>query len=194
MNFEETYKKYKDGTATDEEKKFVEAEIAKAKEISKLLEEKEPTVVAVGEPDGERIKKALKAFNYKTAVRATLTVVIALCVAAAVVLGVVFGISMYSAKNSLNYSQEQAVELAKQSVVEYTGEEIGDNCVVKYIERELDMDNGLRQSVYVYDIELICDNVEYEIKVSAESGYAIIADIDGLDRNTQSKKTTKSES
>ncbi len=188
MNFEEAYKKYKDGTSTDEEREYVEGEIAKAKEINDLLKDDEPTVAEVATLDGERIKKAVKAFNYKAAARATIGVVVTLGILTAVALGVVFGISIYSANNSINYSEEQAVDLAKQSVAKYVGTEIGDNCVVKEADRELDLGNGLRQAIYTYDITLIVDNIEYEVEVSGESGYARIEDIDGVSDNIGSNQ------
>ena len=40
MNFEELYEKYINGTATEEERAYVEAEIQKARRLTQLIDER----------------------------------------------------------------------------------------------------------------------------------------------------------
>lgn len=70
MDFESAYKKYKDGTATDEEISFVEQELEKAKKMTEIIDSYESSRPIESECDVQTIKKAQKRFAKKNAIRA----------------------------------------------------------------------------------------------------------------------------
>ena len=63
MDFKETYKKYLDGTATDEEKSFVEAEIERARLVNN-----EVISATAEKKSAENIKKSKKKYQLTIAV------------------------------------------------------------------------------------------------------------------------------
>ena len=66
MNYEDAFKNYENGTATEEEKAFVKAELAKAKSLGNMLEAEvveEPSPIT--EAEVTEIKKAKKQFKIK---------------------------------------------------------------------------------------------------------------------------------
>ena len=50
MDFEKAYKKFLDGTATDEEVQFVRTEIAKARKLTEIIDNEAPSVVLTASP------------------------------------------------------------------------------------------------------------------------------------------------
>lgn len=176
MNFEEIYEKYKAGTATDEEKAFVEAEIEKAKKISSMLDE-QPSEPVVEQADDETYKKAKKTFSRKTTLKVVIIVVCCIAIIGALVGGTVLGVSYYSASDAEELTEEQAIQAAKQCVADAYGEDV-EGLVHTDVEKELEMDRKLTKSIYVYEIEIKSTTCEYEVEVNAQSGFAHITDVE----------------
>ena len=70
MSFEKIYEKYTLGTATEEEKKFVEEEIAKARKLSEIIDGKKTDGAILADADVATIKKARKRHSVKFALKA----------------------------------------------------------------------------------------------------------------------------
>ncbi|MGN0612904.1 MAG: hypothetical protein ACI4JB_03310 [Porcipelethomonas sp.] len=175
MNFEETYKKYKNGEATEEEKAFIEGEIVKARKISAILD-RDIDEKAVDEVDGEIIKKAKKAFRFKTTIRTVIIVISCVAVLTGITVGGVLGISLYSAGRSIQVTEDEAIDLAKDYVIDNI-ENIGSEMSVEAVKRELELDIKLTDSVYIYEIKIDNGGNKYKIEVNSVSGYARIVDI-----------------
>lgn len=174
MNFEDAYERYKNGTATDEEAAFVEVEIERARQVRALLDEQpEPEEPIVTEPDSETIKRAKKSFNLKSTVR---TIVVVLC-SLAILTAAFFGVVCLSAGKNAKLSRVEAIEIARDCVSEYSGAD-GERLIAGDVDRELRIGGRLTNSVYVYEVSVMDGRVEYEVVVSAQTGYAQIVYID----------------
>ena len=92
MNYEEAFRHYREGTATEEEKAFVQEEIAKAKALSSLMDDQGLAVkpAPIKEADAKEVKDAKQHLVWKR-VLAGLLAVIVLLVALGAILGGVFG-------------------------------------------------------------------------------------------------------
>lgn len=183
MDFERIYQKYKDGTATEEEKKLVEEEIKKAKIINDLLEEKPEerpdgkSDVVSKQFDSQKIKDALKYFNIKQFIKTTVIVVVVVVALSLLAVGTIFGIAFYNANTSENITQEQAVELAKESMAAYIGT-TPDKIMVGEVEKDIEMSINLTKSRYVYEVDMTHPDGEYTFVVNTESGHVRIDDFD----------------
>lgn len=174
MNFEELYAKYKAGEADDGERATVEAEIEKARKISALLDEGEPTAARLAPADRDTVKKAKRAFTLRSTVRTVIIAVICVVVIAAIGLGGVFGTACISANNAKEIGEEEAVEIAKAMLAQQLGEMPA--AVIENVELELDMGSKLIDSVMVYVVWVEIGETHYCVRVSAKTGYAILAD------------------
>ena len=175
MDFEELYKKVQDGTATEEEKAYVEDKIHR---ISQILDEPAVKSPEIELADEATVKAARKKFSLRSTIR---TIVVVLCVLAVIACGVcgyIFGTAIPAAKSSASISREQAVDIAKDCVIEYISADDNIEFVVHDVDRDLNTRDGLKNAVYHYEVELRYNGVEYEVDVNAKSGYAVITDID----------------
>ncbi len=177
MKFEELYQKYIDGTATEEEKAFVEEEIAKAKKLSAIIDSQDAKrVVAPVEKDD--VKKAKKQYTLRSIVMIVAVSFIALVVAAGAVCGGVFGTAVTSAKNLSHFeTTNEAGECAKRYVVN----NLNDNgsLIVTEIDRSLVTREGLNKAYYTYEVEVQSLNgKEYDIVVDGRNGECKVIEID----------------
>ena len=75
--------------------------------------------------------------------------------------------------------KEEAIEAARAVLVNEVGEEQAETFYIDYAHRHLRYSGTIFEAVYIYKIEF--ENPfgnEFEIEVSAQSGYAVITDID----------------
>ncbi len=180
MNFEELYKKYKDGTATEEEKAFVESEIEKARAVSSILDG-EADGPTINEADSETVRKAKKAFNLRTTIKTITVTVICIVVIAVLGAGAIFGTAYFSANGSKNLTKEEATEVAENFLREHLGGDQTAEMIIGESETELDIGSRLTDSVYVYEINIISGDYCYQVEVSSKTGYAVITDKESLD-------------
>ena len=179
MNFEEAYKKLREGTASDEEAAFVARELENVRRISSILDEPHLSDPGIRQAEMETVQKARKAFNRKTLIRTVAVVLSSLLVIAAVVCAILFIPSNISASGKVKLSKEQAVQAAYECLVKEVGEEQAKQFYVDYAHRHLRYTGSIFEAVYVYKIEF--EDVrgrEYEIEVNSNSGYTVIRDID----------------
>lgn len=179
MDFEEVYRKFLDGKATDEEVLFVAAEIRRAKEIDNILNL--PTEKPIFEEATEEVVlKARKSFNKKTLIRTIIIILSSLAVIAAIVCGILFIPSTAAARRHDRYSREECVEFAEQRAREFLDADENTTFVVHDVDKRLYLGDGLTKAVYFYEVELRSDRCEIELHVNAKSGFAEVIDIDDL--------------
>ena len=179
MNFEDAYKKLRDGTATDDEAAFVARELENVRRISSILDNPELSDPGIGQAEMDTVQKARKVFNQKTLIRTVVVVLCSLLVIAAIVCAILFIPSNISASGKVTLSKEQAVEAAHACLVEELGEEEAGRFYVDYAHRHLRYVGSIFDAIYVYKIEY--EDIrgrEYEIEVNSNSGYTVIRDID----------------
>ena len=194
MNFEDAYKKLRDGTATDEEAAFVARELENVRRISSILDDPElsadnahalhPNHPELSDPgirqaEIEAVQKARKVFNHKTLIRTIIVVLCSLLVIAAIVCAILFIPSNISASGKVKLTKEQVIEAAHACLVEEVGEEEAGRFYVDYAHRHLRYVGSIFDAIYVYKVEY--EDIygrEYEIEVNSNSGYTVIRDID----------------
>jgi|GEM_PF-305605 len=188
MNFEELYRKYKEGTATTEEAATVLCEIEKARRVSEILDgEKAVCADVITEADAQTVRRAKKAFHWRNTVRTVIVCVICIAVLGALACGAVFGTALVSANRAKNVSEEEAIEAAKAALATHVEGSSTTEMIVSESELELDMGTRLVDTVYVYEITLILGDYKYELDVSAKTGYAVISDKEAVRSHDPSK-------
>lgn len=176
MDFESVYKKYLDGTASDEEKAFVEQELDKARKMTEIIDAYESARPIQEECDKETVKKAQKKFALKNALRALGITAAVVVLVAAIVLASVFGTAFGSANKNLNVSEEQAKQIALAFVADTYG--TSGVPIVTECKREIDYSSDLRHSVYTYEIEIQYGLVyEIDVRVNAKTGLVTLEEI-----------------
>ena len=179
MNFEEAYKKLREGTATDAEAAFVARELENVRRISSILEDPALSDPGISKAKLETVQKARKEFNKKTALRTVAVVLCSLLILAAVVCSVLLIPSNLSAAGKVKLTKQQAVEAAYGCLAKEVGEEQAEKFHVDYAHRHLRYVGSIFDAVYVYKVEFEdLHGREYEIEVNSNSGYTVIRDID----------------
>ncbi|MBP3291211.1 MAG: hypothetical protein J6M26_02050, partial [Clostridia bacterium] len=120
MNYEEAFKNYENGTATEEEKAFVKAELEKAKALSSIIDDDKvvETPSPIAEADVEEIKTAKKQFKIKHLLFALGAVAMLVAMVGAV-LGGVFGYAASSAKKQMAVNETKAVEIGRAELLDW---------------------------------------------------------------------------
>lgn len=176
MNFDELYEKYTNGTATDEEKRYVEEEIAKARKLSEILDSADAKRV-IEPADKETVKKARKRVGRRAVMMVTVISAAVILVLSILASAVVYASASHYASRGVEYTKSDAGEIAKRAVINYVSSVTGE-IMVTDIDRELEIRSDLKKSFYVYEVSVRHNGVEYEIEVDPRSGTARIADID----------------
>lgn len=179
MNFEEAYRKLREGTATDEEAAFVARELENVRRISSILDDPVLSDPEISKAKLETVQKARKAFNHKALIRTVVIVLCSLLIIAAVVCSILFIPSNISASGKVKLTKEQAVEAAYACLVKEVGEKQAEDFYVDYAHRHLRYVGSIFDAVYVYKVEFEDPHGrEYEIEVNSNSGYTVIRDVD----------------
>lgn len=188
MNFEELYKKHKEGTATPQESALLQEEIERARRVSALLDEEGGKgEEKIAPADTEVVKKAKRDFNVRTTVRTAVICLICIAVLGALSCGAIFGTALICANGAKTVTQEQALEAAKAALIVHVPDATQAEVIVSEVEEELDIGTKLIDSVYVYEVSLTLRDYRYEVEVSSKSGYAVITDKEAI--KTHSART-----
>lgn len=177
MDFENAYKKYKDGVATEEEIVFVEQELEKARKMTEIIDAYESKKAISDDCDEDKIRRAQKKYAKKNTLKILLISASVLLVSAAIILSAVFGTAFGSANKNRNYSQTQAEQIA----LDYVAREYGGSVkiAVEESEKNIEYSGDLRHSVYVYDVKVrIGFLTEVEITINAKTGEVVKVEID----------------
>lgn len=103
-----------------------------------------------------------------------------------VVLAVVWGgrtfMVMENASKNTNVSREQAIEIAKDLVIEEHGAS-SSSIVVTDVESHLNTGDGMNHATRIYEIDLRDGTNEYEIRVNGRTGETHLTDMDWDDHD-----------
>ncbi len=175
--FEELYKKYQNGTATREERTYVEEELKRAQEVSETLGEV-PQIAKASDNDVAKIKKT---FRLKTLIVSLVIAVVSIAVIVGVVLGIVFGVSVPAARQNRNSEYDRAYAI-------YKVEEYHLSNVAKYgafvrfddgVDFDFEIESPLKDSYYKWELEVITDlGIEVTYHVSTKDGSVVLAHVD----------------
>lgn len=195
MNYDDAFKHYKEGTASDEEKEFVKQEIAKARALASLLEDDSVSANAaeIKRADAAEIKAAKKEFSWRGLLIGLIAMIV-LIAAVGIVLGCVFGAAAGYANDNITVSKEDAVNYAIAAAyadaisVQYGTAFVGENTFYlderfNDIDRKFRIESDLQQSYYVYEIEVKgFDEAgyewEYKIGVNTRTGNCMVLERD----------------
>lgn len=177
MNFDKVYEKYVNGTATEEEKVYIEAEIAKARKLSAIIDEMDSKRV-IEPAETEEVKKATKTMKRKLGTRVIVIALSVLLSLMLIVMGTAFTYVNIKASGKAEYTKDECVEFAKKCVNDHSNV-ISTNLTVTDVERDIRFYDGkLSRATYIYEIEVRKGTVEYEVEVNTATGEAVILDVD----------------
>lgn len=178
MNFEELYNRYENGTATPEERAYVEQEIEKARKLSEILDRADAKrVISNADADADDVKRAKRRFSARALVAIIVISLVGLLVLSGAAVGTVFGVAAGSAKKAAQYDRDEATNLAVAYLSDYVDSTVDTRSVTE-VDRDLSLGKKLTQSVYVYEITVHHGGFEYELEVDSSTGRVRIADID----------------
>ena len=127
---------------------------------------------------GRKVKKAAKKFSLKMAVTTVCIVLVTLVVAAGIVLGSVFGVAVGGAKRNTSVVSQEEV---KQIALDYIKTElnIDEEAIGWKIERDLEMTSKLKNSYYIYEVEVNTSRgKEIELEIDGRNGKVIYVEVD----------------
>ncbi|MBE6639485.1 MAG: hypothetical protein E7616_08590 [Ruminococcaceae bacterium] len=177
MNFDVVYEKYLNGTATEEEKAYIEAEIAKAKKLNAIIDQLDAKRV-IQPAETKEVKQATKTMKKKFGIRAAAVSLAVLVILVLLIIGSIFTYIHIKAANKAEYTKNECIELAKKSVNDHS-DVISTDLVVMGIDRDLRVYDGkLSRAVYIYEIEVRKGFLEYEVEVNTATGETVIVDVD----------------
>ena len=115
MNYEEAFRHYREGTATDEEKAFVLDELAKAKALSSLLDDEGLAVkrAPIKEAEAKDVKEAKHDLVWKRVLAGLIAIAVIVVVIGAV-LGGVFGAAAAYGKDNILLDRAEAIAVAEE--------------------------------------------------------------------------------
>lgn len=175
MDFEKAYQKFLDGTATKKEIEFVRKEMKKANEINDILNKVKKEHV-IEDAEKETVKKAMKIYWKKDTLKIILIVscsilILGICIACAIGLPI-----LNNAKNNMNYTKEEAKEIARQYVLEKHPSNKNKIEIYK-VEKELEVEGRIKRAHYIYVVEIYNGkNDIYEIEIDSKTGNIIEVD------------------
>ena len=181
MDFKETYKKYLDGTATDEEKAFVESEIERARLVNS--EVIAATKVSETKPQETKKKKSFR-HTLKTIIISVVVFVIASLITFATFYSIIFS----NALDNIKVKPEEAKAAALEEAYKEAKYHYGYNGPMEMLVAEQELDTRelvfkipLSKCHYVYEFEFVAGNVEIDVQVNSATGNCVITGIDKLD-------------
>lgn len=177
MNFEELYEKYINGSATDEEKAYVESEIQKARKLAEIIDAQDSKRV-IEEAREETVKSSVKSFMRHTKRRVALIVGISLILLLAIGVGAFYGAAAIKAKGNSVCDRDEAIEMAKKWMYD-THEKLDPNDLrITEVDTDLALHHGFSKVFFEYDIEIEYKGTEYEFWINSSSGEVRLVDKD----------------
>lgn len=183
MDFKETYKKYLDGTATDEEKAFVEAEIERA-----TLVNSEVIAAAKGSEKKAEEPKPKKKKGFRHTLKIIIISVVVFVVASLITFVTLYSITFSNALDNIKVEPEEAKVAALEEAYKEAKYHYGYNGPMEMLVAEQEFDTRelvfkipLSKCHYVYEFEFVAGNIEIDVQVNSTTGNCVITDIDKLD-------------
>lgn len=186
MNFDEAFKHYQDGTASEEEKAYVKEQLKLANDFI-ADDNAKLSSAPCKEAEKDDVKKAKIKFKWRYIVIPVCTIVAVLLVVGAI-LGGVFGYSASCAKDSVVYNRYACVEIARDKAFEFLKNKTislpyiitsADELIIDDVDLEFNY-NGrhLDNSYYSYFVEFDFYGVEIELEVDTRTGECKVVDVD----------------
>lgn len=180
MNFEEALRHMQEGTATDEEKAFVEGRLQN--ENAGLPSSDGPRIIEKPKPAKIKGQKRELGKFYKLVI-----CVAAVFVALGTIFAGVFGSAAASASKKDNLNKAEAGAIAKEFALEFARDSQGLPQFVNdegdFIVRDIDRDlkyNAAKpsESYYVYEVQLVTMGIEIDVVVSSLDSTCKVKEID----------------
>lgn len=192
MNYEEAFRHYREGTATDEEKAFVLDELAKAKALSSLLDDEGLAVkrAPIKEAEAKAVKEAKHDLVWKRVLAGLIAIAVIVVVIGAV-LGGVFGAAAAYGKDNILLDRAEAVAVAEEfarsdaASRKYTPDRVITD-LPQDVEDKFNFETDLKSSYYSYEVDVTVRTAEgyeldYEVMVNAHTGSPSLKELD-IDR------------
>ena len=175
MDFEKAYQNFLNGTATPEETEFVRSEMKKANEINDILANVK-NEGATNTAEKEKVKKAIKDYRFKDTVKILIIVCCSVLVLA-IGVGAAVGIPILtSAKENLNYTENEAKAIAVEYLADRYPESV-EKIKVYRVEKELEVEGRIKNARYVYVVDVYNGvNEVLEIEIDGKTGNVIEVD------------------
>ncbi len=192
MNYEDAFRHYREGTATDEEKAFVLDEIAKAKALSSLLDDEGLAVkpAPIKEAEAKDVKDAKHRMIMRRVLGGLIAVVVIL-LALGAILGGVFGSAAAYARGNVVLERTEAITVAEDYAREHAEK---NGFVVSHafsdlprdVDEDFNFETDLKSSFYSYKVDVTVWTAEgyeldYEVVVNAHTGSPSLKELD-IDR------------
>ncbi len=185
MNFEEAFKHCQEGTATEEERNYVKAQLDAA---NSFLDNQTKVIDA---PIKEAEKKDVKKFKkrLKKLVLTPVLIVLGLVIIAGSALAGVFGYSASCAKQKVVYDKFACVDIAMNEAVEWIkskapegSDHIDDTMFrIEDVDRRFIFDKrNLEGSYYVYQVEIEYGEIDFDIEIDTRTGKVRYLGGDGI--------------
>lgn len=189
MNYEEAFRHYREGTATDEEKAFVLDEIAKAKALSSLFDDEGLAVrpSPIKEAEAKDVKEAKHRLILKRVLAGLISVAV-IFLALGAVLGGVFGAAASYARDNAVWQKAEVIVVAEEfAVADAEARDYVVDRVVSDLPRDIDerfnIESNLKDSYYSYKVDVTVwttdgFELEYEIEVNSHTGSPSLYDLE----------------
>lgn len=192
MNYEDAFRHYREGTATDEEKAFVLDEIAKAKALSSLLDDEGLAVkpAPIKEAEAKDVKDAKHRMIMRRVLGGLIAVVV-IIIALGAILGGVFGSAAAYARDNVVLEKAEAITVAEDYAREHAEK---NGFVVSHafsdlprdVDEDFNFETDLKSSFYSYKVDVTVWTAEgyeldYEVVVNAHTGSPSLKELD-IDR------------
>lgn len=189
MNFEELYEKCQNGTATEDEKRQLEAEINKAKSALDFVDKNETDafVPPVKEAEDTAILKSRKKFKKSVLTTWLVATICAVLLATGAVLGGVFGSAASYAHSAKRVSRDQATTLAQSYAEDFVADnysEFSPYLLLVDFDDHLVVTPVIKDSYYAYYVHFKADipaskaELEITIKINSRSQEISLLDVD----------------
>ena len=182
MDFKETYKKYLDGTCTDEEKSFVEAEIEKARLVNDAV------ISATETQKAPEIQLSRKKKSIKTTLKIIIISVVVFMVVSIIAYSAIYFTTINNAVDNMKVEPKEAKEIALEHTYMYARDHYGYAGSMEMLVADQSLDSRelvfrlpLSKCYYVYEFEFIAGNMEFDVEVNSSTGMPTIVDIDKID-------------
>lgn len=185
MNFDDAFKHYQEGCATDEEKAYVKQQLQLANDF--FEDDAKHDSVPCKEAGREEVKKAKKKFKWRYVIIPVCSIVLSLIIIASI-LGGVFGYAASCAKKSAFYGRQACAEIARDKAFDFmTNDSLPyDFAISNRQDLTLhDVDahfnyNGrrLEDSYYTYFVEFEYFDFEIELEVDTRNGDCRVVKVD----------------
>ena len=192
MNYEEAFRHYREGTATDEEKAFVLDELAKAKALSSLLDDEGLAVkrAPIKEAEAKDVKEAKHDLVWKRVLAGLIAIAVIVVVIGAV-LGGVFGAAAAYGRDNILLDRAEAIAVAEEfarsdaASRKYTPDRVITD-LPQDVEDKFNFETDLKSSYYSYEVDVTVWTAEgyeldYEVMVNAHTGSPSLKELD-IDR------------